>query len=292
MLIALCLPFHTVNFFSLGALSVGALKVFTFMASGTFDQSDFCLVIKAFNPELDICREVQGSHGLQTVSARFCASNVERVFKNGCSAFSNAYTVGMAVIILCMINLMLQGVATWMLYYYMYTAPKKKYREVSLILVIVGTSLVALSLFMYLPLVTMQLNNIEVTMGISVLIEVNKNNGLSMGYTIMCVAIMFQVIQIVLYKHSKISEERRLVELKMQEQFEAELAVGGGAGGFDAYGGGYGGDPYGQQQQGYGQQAMPGSYGAYPAPGPPMPMSQPAYGQSPGYGPGYGAGYY
>merc|ERR1740130_2269282 len=123
-----------------------------------------------------------------------------------------------------MINLILQGVAVWLLYHYMYNSPKKQFREVSLILVTVGTCLVALVLGIYLPMVTLTLNSIKASLGTDWFLDVSDGTGVSVGYWLMWLSVIIQVVQIILYKHSKITDERRLVELKMQEQFEAELA--------------------------------------------------------------------
>merc|ERR1719198_1396837 len=103
-----------------------------------------------------------------------------------------------------------------MLYHYMYNSPKKQYREVSLVLVTVGTCLVALCLAAYLPLVSLQLDSIQVFLGSKWAIDVSKGTGIDVGYWILWVTVLTQVVQIVLYKHSKLSEERRLVEAKMQ----------------------------------------------------------------------------
>merc|ERR1740117_2506589 len=129
--------------------------------------------------------------------------------------------------IFAVLNMVLQGVATYMLYHYMYNSPKRQYREVSLILVIIGVFLVSMCLAAYLPMVGLQLQSIRVNVpGVSLILNNSQANGISIGYWLMWVSVLLQIVQLVLFKYSKISEERRLVELKMQEQFEAELAVG------------------------------------------------------------------
>jgi len=263
MLLALCLPFHSSSFFAVGLVRLAQLKVYSAWGRMDIASNDFCNLpgISKF----DLCNEVRDGSDLHDLSQRFCAQGIDKFLRNSCLGMSNAYAVGMATIILTIINMIMQGVSTWLLYHYTYKYPKKQYREVALILVTVGTSLLALALGGYYPLVSMNLDSINFAGG-GMLIGTSMGHGVSWGYWIMWVAVLVQVVQIILYNFAKTKEEGRLRELKMQEQFEAELQMQG----FSESQG----DPYG----------MPGSMGgsAYPpAPYPPMGgSSYPAMGGS------------
>jgi hypothetical protein len=304
-ILAMCLPFHIMYFYTLAAVNIGKVKIYTGMAVIDTNSNDVCKVIRLTGNEVDACEEVRGGHSLQDISHRFCNEFVMKVIKGACNGMSCAYGLGIATIILVITNITLEGVGVWMTYTYVYNAPKKKYREVALIVVIVGLSLVVISIGLYLPLVNISLMNVELIGGqlTSIAFNIGKGFGIAEGYWMMVVSVIAQIVQIILLKHGKISEERRLVELKMQEEFEAELAIGGGNGQFGAHQDQWNTDPYGGGYGGgggaYGMQPAPayGSYGGQPqAPpswgianvAPPMPQGQwGAPPPQPGYG-GYG----
>lgn len=278
------LPLHTVSFY-ITLVNMGSIKLRA--TGGVAEIGDLCKLILAIKPDFAFCNEVRGGHDLMDLQQRFCVDTVNLFFKNSCPGFSCAYALGVAIVIMVITNFCLQGTAVWMLYHYMYNTPKKQFREVSLILVIVGAAVVTICLGLYLPLVSMQLDSIEV-IGINKFVNVSPGTGISIGYWILWVSVIVEIVQIILFKNSKISDERRRIEAKMQEQFEAELAIGGygeyGDGyGTDPYGGG-GYDPYGMPQQPYAQQSPP-SWGVTPQANP--------YGMQPAppYGGGYGGGY-
>jgi len=278
---------HQVSFFvtlvKLGSINLKA-------TAGVVEVGDLCSMILRFQPNFAFCNDINGGHDLMDLQQRFCVDTVQLVFRNACAGFACAYALGVALVIMVVTNFCLQGTAVWMLYHYMYNTPKKQFREISFILVIVGASCVLVCLGLYMPLVCMQLDSIEVLgLGAAKVVSVSPGTGIAWGYWLMCVSVIVSVVQIILFKNSKITDERRRIEAKMQEQFEAELAIGGYGEGGDAYGGyedggcgGGGYDPYGAPQQPYAPQAPP-SWGVTPQPG--YGMQQPAYGQQP---PAYG----
>lgn len=313
MMFGLFMPFHKLSFFATGFARFADINIYLLSGSVEFSGNDACGVIRAYYPDsVSSCEDLAGGHDLLDLSHRFCAPAISDLFKQACNGMSMAYALGLATVIFTLVNIVMQGIAGFMLYHYIYKKAQKKFREVSLVLACIGTAIVGLCLMVYMPAVTMQLDSITVggTFGglAGALLSPGGGLGVSKGYMIMWVAVLVQVIQIVLYKYGRISEETRMVEQKMQEQFEAELAYGTNGdkmmGGGNPYGGqqyapqsydgmggsgnGYGGG-YPPMSQG-GFQSFPGSAN-YAAPPPPMPMSgqqwqQPAsgYGQQPGYG--------
>lgn len=273
-IISIWLPFNTLTFYTLKAAVVGSLKIKLLSASADMTKGDFCNTIGNF-VKFDFCEDIRGSHDLLEISHRFCAPLVDKLFRNSCNAFSSCYALGLGTTILSIVNLLLQGTAAWLIHHYMQNSPKKKYREVSFILVIVGTVLIAICLGLWFGLVSIQIDNITVLPLLDLAIDVSKGWSTSIGYWLLWVSLIIQIVQIILYRYGKISDEARLIEAKMQQEFEAELAMGAGG---DPYGynNGYNQDPYNQDpySQGYNGQ-QPASAG---------------YGQSPGYGPSpYGA---
>jgi len=278
MMFGLFMRYHKLSFYSMKVFKALDLEIYLLTGKVEFAEGDACKFIRNVAPEsVSQCEDLAGNHDLMDLSHRFCAPAIDSLFKQACSGVSMAYALGLATVIFTIVNMVMQGIATFMLYHYLYKKAQKKYREVSLILACIGTCIVALCLMVYMPAVSMQLDNITVTFGQfgSTIIDVAKGTGISHGYMIMWLAVLVQIVQIILYKYGRISDENRMVEQKMQEQFEAELAYGTGGGG---YGGqpGPGGDPYG------------GSYDPQFAP-------QSGMGASGGYGGGYppnqGAGY-
>lgn len=271
-------PLHTVSFW-LTLVKLGSVEMKS--TAGVVQFGDLCSMILRFKKDFKFCDDISGGHNLMDLQQRFCVDAVDLVFRNACAGFSCAYALGIATVIMVITNFCLEGTSVWMLYHYMYNTPKKQFREISFILVIVGVSVVTICLGLYLPLVSIQLDSIEV-LGASALkvISVSPGTGISVGYWLLWVSVIVQVVQIILFKNAKISDERRRIEAKMQEQFEAELAIGG-YGFDDGMGGGGGGyDAYGNPQ--YPQ--SPPSWGVTP---------QAGYGMGGGYpsGGGYGGGY-
>lgn len=294
-LMAMCLPFNTVSFYSAAGFSyLGSLKVRLLGANFDFTASDFCSLGGRSIPwTRDFCEDARGTHDLQEMSRRFCAPGISRVIRNSCPAFSSAFMMGLSTFLVMIVNFVLQGIAAWLVYHYMTNSPKKKYREVSFILIVIGTALIAITVGLWFGLVTVPIDSMNIHTIAILVLDVSKGWSTSYGYVLLCLSLVIQIIQIVLYKFGKISDEARLMEAKMQQEFEAELAMAGGGdpyGGYDPYnqgnGNGYGGgDPYGQnpypggyQDQGYGGYAA-NPYGAQPGSAPPgayQPQQMPA----------------
>lgn len=302
------LPMHQVSMFGAGVAKLGKLEIWAAWCRLDHRNNDFCNVLRRLDPKggPETCKFITDGHSLGDLQQRFCTDTMKNALSNGCQGMKNAYAVGIAIILLSLVNFVMMGIATYMLYHYMYNNPKKQFREVSMILVAVGGSLVLLAVLSYYPLVAMNLDTMQAKMGGNLILQVPKEAiGTQWGYWMMLLGLFTQIVQVVLYKFTKISDERRLVEMKMQEQFEAELAINGLTN--DPYGGAAAGvpgsqDPYAQayqaqagypgSQAGYGMQTAPGSMPGY---GQGVPGSMPAYGQG-GYGqqasygqqPGYG----
>jgi len=326
MLIGLCSRFHRLSFYSLGFVKAMDLEVYLLFGKVEMANSDPCSAISSVAPEsVSACEDLAGGHDLLDLSHRFCSPLITNIFRQSCSGMSMAYAVGLALVVFTLVNMVLQGISTFLLYNYVYKKAQKKLREVSKLLVCIGACIVALILIVYMPAVSMQLDNISVSVpGGSMVIDVAKGTGIAKGYMLMWIAVMVQIVQIILHKYAKLSEEDRLADLKMQDQFESQLADGTG-GGYppqSGYGGGgyppqSGGGYAPQSGAGYPPQSgggyVPQSGGGYPpqsgagyppqsggvfpgsqqqyAGNPQMPMSgqqwqQPApqYGQQPGYG--------
>jgi len=290
LLIGLCLPLHSKSFFLVGVIKIFSMRIWAGMGRMDHTTSDLCTMTALAGTDLKACEELLSSNDLHDINQRMCTTAMRGVFKNGCVGTGNAYVIGWVILILAIVNILIQGVATWLLYHYMYHNPKKQYREVALTLVCVGTSLVAIALAAYYPLVVVQLDNMQAPPLVNFVIDSSVGAaGVYGGYWVMWMAVIVQVVQIVLYKFSKISDERRLVELKMQEQFEAELAIsamgedGDWRGDYGGHGGGFQHPPGPYDMQ---QPAMPCD--VPPSWGPAL--ATPGYGEPQGYGaqPGYG----
>mmetsp|Transcript_70649 Transcript_70649/g.133275 ORF Transcript_70649/g.133275 Transcript_70649/m.133275 type:complete len:335 (-) Transcript_70649:102-1106(-) len=271
-IVSIFLPWNALTFNTGKTVPVGSLRIRLLGAQMDFRHGIYCLTVgEKISPGSDFCEDMRGSHDLQELSHMFCAQMVKDLFRGSCSAFSSCYAMGLLATIVCVVNLILQGTAAWMINHYMTNSPKKKYREVSFILVVVGTVLLTMCLLLWFGVVSLAVDNIDVAPLIDWALDVSQGWSTSTGYWLLWCAWIVQVVQIILYRYGKISDEVRLMEAKMQQEFEAELAMAGGG---DPYGGGYGGgynDPY-AQENGYGGQAngYGGGYangGGYPSGG-------------------------
>lgn len=308
-LICMFLPFNALTFYAGGIAVIGSLRIKLLTANFDLTRNDVCNTIGKFVKNLEFCHEMRGDHDLQYIAHRFCAPLVDYGIRGSCKAFSSCYALGLGTVILSVINLICQGVAGWMIYHYLTVSPKKKYRQVAFILCCCGTFLLATILALWFAMVSLPMDSISVIPPLNLAFSTSQGWSTSIGYWLLWCVLIIQVIQIALYGYGKVSDEARLVEAKMQEEFEAELAMTG-CGGGDPYGGGYndgaynGGmppsagyaqNPYGAQPTGnyqyppqsypqpgqgaYQPQQMPPSWGNIPASMPPMPQQGP-----PGYG--------
>jgi len=227
MPLLLCLPLHTLTFFSMKTIVVAKMKIFTGMANNDITEGDFCRFARAANGNIEFCETIQGHQNLQDMAQRFCVGAMSRAFRGMCEGLSAAYGIGLAIIIFQFVNAFLHIIALWSLYNYVYNTPKKVYRDMAFFLVLVGTCLNVICLGIYAPMVSIHLDNVSIgVIGLNWAIDISNGTGISLGYWIMWVAVMVQCMQLSLYKASRSAEERLVVEMKMQREFEAELAFG------------------------------------------------------------------
>lgn len=285
-LISICLPMHRLAFY-ISVVKAGQVTVYAVYGYADLSRSDFCSI----GSELPrLCQDLNGKQDLHEIQQRFCVNVVNRMFPNACTGLSYAYGLGILLVIVVVINWCLHGTGCWITYYYMVHSPKKDYREFAFVIITIGTCLHALTLLLYLLLVGWNLDNVEVETSLKLVslntLSASEGTGISFGFWFMWLSVLVQIVEIVLIKTVKSSDEARLCEVRAQQEFEQEMAA---AEGFDAdrqwnQAGGYrasgGCDAYGQSHHteaystagGCGAQlqhagwGMPLPYGSQPPP--------------------------
>eukprot|EP00929_Paragymnodinium_shiwhaense_P007989 TRINITY_DN111909_c0_g1_i1.p1 TRINITY_DN111909_c0_g1~~TRINITY_DN111909_c0_g1_i1.p1 ORF type:complete len:363 (-),score=54.63 TRINITY_DN111909_c0_g1_i1:363-1451(-) len=229
-MVALVFPMHRVSFFmGFGPWKFArafTLKTWALSAKLDFNKNDFCSTARSIFGEDAICKDDSAeSTDLLDVKERFCAGGISTIMPEACVGLDWAYILGLALTVTCVLNMFLLGVSIFLTYHYVHVSPKKKYREVALILSIVGVVLITVQLMMYGTLVLLKLSTVQVRGGLSVTIEPSKTTGTDKGYVFAWVSVILQIIVCILIFFGKTPEERHLKEAREQMKFEAEMAA-------------------------------------------------------------------
>jgi len=275
-IVSVCLPFHKVEFTTFGALPAFRIDTYSLRIRVNFEDSAACFGVLS---DKEYCKGMDSSKDLEDTSQRFCRPVVKSTFPNACVGLRNAYMGGMAVVFCVVANTIMNGVSAFLLYHYMTASPKKKYRQVAVVLQIGAVIFTTTSLLAYLPLVILYLDSIEPKVKLShMLFGATRVGGTSRGYYGLWMGMLLQMVAIALGQLVKMSDEERYAEAREMQRFVVEMEMYQQA---QAMANGAQQAQLGQLGHGYGAGAGYGFQGA----GPSWQGAAPGSG---GQGPGFG----
>lgn len=284
-LIGIFLPFHQVRLSDgiSGAIPLGTLKIYALRykwsrVSGRLVDSTICRPSLPLAGTIFCETEDHSSHDLLELQETVCTQAIAIFAQELCDGYRDARTFGLATVLVVSLVIILQIVSAWLNYEYTVSKPIKKYRDTSLIVMIISSVALFFDLLLYLVMVILRLDALH---GVSLTIATFSIGSALSGYIILWVSALISVIAAILFQFGKVKEEQMLKDAKAEHRFQLEMEAHQGFGGAapPSYGPGYGAppsyDPYAQQQgMGYGQQPGYGQQQGY---------DQQAYGQQ-GYG--------
>jgi hypothetical protein len=229
-----------------------------------------------------MCERLEEGAPLQAVAQEWCAPAIYQFFPGPCDGFSAAYIGGIVMMISLMLNWILLSGSLFLLWGYMKGDHKQRYRQFSLALSATGTLVMLAALLFYSFWVVQRLDGIAAG-GIGMALSANQGTGISYGFWIVMVSMVFQLTANLLFfciaKGDELSEEdrqlmkagREVDKLYSSLEAPAPLAPQPAFGAQPMYGG-MPGMQYQPTQVGYGAPTMAympppseGSFGLPPA---------------------------
>lgn len=208
LMTGLSLPMHTVSFFTLYGVRVA--RMWTHMSSVKVETKDmdFCQALKRIVPEenLSWCYHFDSVSDLQDLQQRFCSPVLTTLWPNFCTGLQHAYGIGMLVLIALVLNILFQITAMYLLLDYGWRKANPKYRKASMAVLVAGFLGLCLSLALYGLLVLTNLSTIKsagVGHMMSAVLSVSKGTGVSSGYIVLWLGLLFQLVAILLYSNVK-----------------------------------------------------------------------------------------
>lgn len=223
-IISVCLPFHKVEFFLMGALPAFRLVTYTLRVYIDLPSSTFCKAAALASQEPDFCDEFQGSQDIEDMAGRFCAPVVSQTFPNACLGMKYAQWIGLVLVLAVVTNTILNVIACVLVYHYQASSPKKKYRQVALGLHIAGVLAVQVGLIAYCPSAIIHLDHIEPRVNLA-LVSASNMSGVSKGYLLMWVGVILELVVIVLSNIMKSSDEDLYAEAREHHRFMMEMEM-------------------------------------------------------------------
>lgn len=158
------------------------------------------------------CERLSEGAPLQSVAQEWCAPAIYQFFPGPCDGFSAAYIGGVVMMISLCLNWIFLSVSLYLLWSYMKGDHKQRYRQYSLALSAVGTLIMLAALLFYSFFVVQRLDSIA-TGGIGLALTANQGTGISYGFWIIMVSMVFQLTANLLFlcvaKGDELSEEER-----------------------------------------------------------------------------------
>jgi len=223
-IVAMIRPLAQVSFFTSIAIvpaKVVTLKTYCIKAEFQASSNDICHQLK---DRIGFCSE-KGADDLLDVKERFCAGSARTSLPAACTALDWAHLLGILLLISVALNVFVLGISIFLMHHYIEVSPKKKYREVALILVSIGALVITAVLGMYWPNVVIALSSMKVRPPLSLMADTSRGSGVADGFPLLIVSILFQVMAGVLCKMGKTHAEKDLKEAREQMKFEAEMAA-------------------------------------------------------------------
>lgn len=167
---------------------------------------------KAFRINRRMCDRLSEGAPLQAVAQEWCAPAIYQFFPGPCDGFSAAYIGGVVMMISLCLNWIFLSASLFLLWSYMKGDHKQRYRQYSLALSAAGTLIMLIALFFYGFFVVQRMDSIAAG-GIGLALSANQGTGISYGFWIILVSMVFQVTANLLFfciaKGDELSEEER-----------------------------------------------------------------------------------
>ncbi|CAE7228874.1 pol [Symbiodinium sp. CCMP2592] len=190
--ICLFLPLHKAYYTTLGGL-VRVVDVTTYSLAAYYHwhSSTACWFARKLRGggEEECNDDGHASVWLQDTQASLCTEVSDAIIMSACSGYGTAYTIGLCMFLIVLLNAIAQGITFWLIQQYMHK-PKKQYREVAFFLDLIGCILMLICVITYI-LAIQRLSAIT-TPG-DILISTSDGIGASYGYTFLYFFILVHV---------------------------------------------------------------------------------------------------
>mmetsp|Transcript_18488 Transcript_18488/g.37718 ORF Transcript_18488/g.37718 Transcript_18488/m.37718 type:complete len:398 (+) Transcript_18488:82-1275(+) len=224
--VSLFLPFHKFVVATAGFVHVFSMVTYVVRIHVQIKDTTMCSLLEAAGIEPDFCKIVTGSSDLEEVSSAFCQPFAQALVANACSGTHYAYTIGCTILIAAITTFMLDGLVVWMLYDYLFKAPKRKYRNLATNVLAVTLVVMALPLLIYVPMAIVQLDHIDFRINLATwLLGRSMAGGTSKGYGGMWIGFFLKLACVILSRWGGGSAEDLYAEAHEERRFMAEMQL-------------------------------------------------------------------
>jgi len=230
--IGLMTPMHSISFFgALGGIRVA--RMWTKLMSVNFETQghEFCKAVEAIAERLGSpqrgqwCADLTNTNDLQAVQQRMCSQLWTTVWPSFCDGLEWAYTLGMVLTVIFIVNFIVMGASMYMLNDYGHGKHKRQKRRSSMITLAIGLVVVVVFLFMYGLLAIGGLSDIDTANSLSWfngVLAVSRGVGFSYGFVMLWLGALLQVISLCLWHQTRKNGEDDIHDAWMAKKFFRE----------------------------------------------------------------------
>lgn len=190
--VGLCLPMHSVSFFTMMVGRVFRMQTSVLHVKVQEKSNDVFNAMNKLNNKA-WKSPLEGQRSIQEVAHRFCAQGIHTIFPDLCVGLSNAYLLGMLLLVVFLINMVVEVIAYGQFYAYLVDKPKKSRRRGAFTLLVAGTLPCTSMLLLYALGVLMYLDHMQPVGIVSFTFHPNKGSGVSEGYFLLWLATLMQM---------------------------------------------------------------------------------------------------
>jgi len=249
-LLVIFTPQYTVSFFTLVGIRVSRVKLFLLWVTVQEHSSDMCTLLQKLRPDAPMgwCYGMEGTMDVQGFQQRMCTPAFNALWPGFCSSLQWAYSWGMLLSVGLLVNMGLLCGAIYLLCGYAGWGKKERFddqqqlvdeavpteREYPMYLTGQGLVAVSITTIIYGAFCLYGLTDINNAVGLDAVISVSKGFGVSLGYIVLCIALLFQLIALMLYPMcQRVLAEELYLNRKAEEGFRKQQAEMRGYGAFD-----------------------------------------------------------